>query len=280
MKRSAGALWLAGTAVACGGAPPVYHSPSSAYVFTIPDSWRGHYTTRIVGPGEGPGPYLEAVDFVYPPADTTVRPQILLRLVVYSSSVWAGLLAEGGPPPGEEVGRVDSRVIVAALPQSNPFQPGSPDAGVFDRMAPTLEGVKRAVAIAPPTASSTNAPIDIAVHPLAIRGRDSVMQAQAESCLTGMIRALAAEHIAATLVPPAAPRGDLQTGVVARFSIEGEVEKVRGDYRLEMRLMDAATGDELRSYYFSGEDPAGIGRLGAAAAPRIAQAVRETPPRP
>jgi TolB-like protein len=124
------------------------------------------------------------------------------------------------------------------------------------------------------------ASIDIAVHPLAIHGRDSVMQAQAESCLTGMIRALAAEHIAATLVPPAAPRGDLQTGVVARFSIEGEVEKVGGDYRLEVRLMDAATGDELRSYYFSGEDPAGIGRLGPAAAPRIAQAVRETPSRP
>ena len=286
MNRTAAALWLAGAAVACGGAPPVYQSPSAAYVFTIPDSWNGHYTTRIVGSNEGPGPYIEAVDFAYPPEDTTIRPQILLRLVVYRSSVWESLLAEGGPPPGEEVGRIpgdrggETRVIVAALPQSNPFRPGSPDAGVFDRMAPSLEGVKRAVVVATPAASATSAPIDIAVHPLAIRGRDSVMQAQAESCLTGMIRALGVEDIAATLVPPAAPRGDLQSATVARFSIEGELEKVGDDYRMELRLMDAASGEELRSYFYSGKDPAGIGRTCPSAAPRIAQAIRETAPRP
>lgn len=143
MIRRAAVSLLAALA-ACSG-PPVFQSPSGAYTFTPPGSWAGHFQSRVLGPNEGPGPYEEGVDFLYPPQDSTMRPQVLLRLVVYRDSAWAALLAEGGPPPGEEVRRLSGgRVLIVGLPQSNPF-PASRDSARFQGMTIDLDRVRRAV---------------------------------------------------------------------------------------------------------------------------------------
>ena len=75
--------------------------------------------------------------------DTTVRPQVLLGIVVYDSATWARVAAEPGPPQGDSLLSVAGQVFVAGLPQSNPFADGSPDFFTFDSLAVALDRVRQ-----------------------------------------------------------------------------------------------------------------------------------------
>ena len=75
------------------------------------------------------------MNIVYLPRDTTIIPQTIVVVAVYDSAVWQKLKADGGPPPGDSLMSKDGRVYVLALPQSNPFTPGSVDGVKFDSLA-------------------------------------------------------------------------------------------------------------------------------------------------
>ena len=62
----------------------------------------------------------------------------------------------------------------------------------------------------------------------------------------------------------------------APFAVEQVLEHDRGRFSAELKLMDVASGDELRSYMYGWGDEAGLMGLAEAAAPRIAAAMRES----
>ena len=75
-----------------------------------------------------------ALNLVYLPADSSIRPQTLVVVAVYDSATWSAVRAEAGPPPGDSVAARAGRDYVVGLPQSNPFPPGSKDAVRFDSL--------------------------------------------------------------------------------------------------------------------------------------------------
>ncbi len=136
------AALLLTTALACAPEPPPppAAAPSPiAWAFDAPSHWDDRVT---LAEDEAPGDYLSARVFLYAPRDTTVRPQVLLGVVVYDSATWARVAAEPGPPQGDSLTSAAGQVFVAGMPQSNPFVPGSADALTFDSLTVSLDTVR------------------------------------------------------------------------------------------------------------------------------------------
>jgi hypothetical protein len=68
---------------------------------------------------------------------------VLLDIAVYDSATWARLSAEPGPPHGDSLASVGGQVVVAGLPQSNPFAEGSADYRTFDSLSVDLARVRQ-----------------------------------------------------------------------------------------------------------------------------------------
>lgn len=117
-----------------------------AWAFEAPASWGDRVR---LDDDAGPGAALSARRFLYLPADSTQRPQVLLGIVVYDSAQWALLRAEEGPPPGDSLTAANGQVFVAGLPQSNPFVATSADARAFDSLAVDLAAVRKAFRVLP-----------------------------------------------------------------------------------------------------------------------------------
>ena len=132
-------LVVAAGCKAPAGAPavlarPVVTVPDSSYELAIPSRWAGLYRIDSLSTQELGTARHGALNLVFSPADTSIRPQALVVVTVYDSAAWTAVRAEGGPPPGDSVAAKAGRVYVVALPQSNPFVPGSPDAARFDAL--------------------------------------------------------------------------------------------------------------------------------------------------
>lgn len=137
---------LAAVALGCGGsrnesaATPddagatVLAAPDGTYDLLLPARWTGVYRIDSLSAQEQGTARPGALNLVYLPADTTVRPQTLVVVAVYDSAAWAAVRAEQGPPPGDSVAAKNGRVYIVGLPQSNPFAPGSADAVRFDSL--------------------------------------------------------------------------------------------------------------------------------------------------
>lgn len=120
-------------------APPAVAPASATFELVLPNRWTGHYRVDSLATAERGRARAGALNLVYLPSDSTIRPQTLLVVATYDSAAWRAVLAEGGPPPGDSVAAGGGLVYVVALPQSNPFQPGSADAILFDllKLRPT-----------------------------------------------------------------------------------------------------------------------------------------------
>jgi hypothetical protein len=118
---------------AISGAAPgaVVAGDTMYYELLLPVRWQDHFRVDSLSTAERGRARPGALVFEYLPSDSTLRPQALLVVAVYDSAAWQAVRAEGGPPPGDSVASRRGRVYVVALPQSNPFAPGSPDATVF-----------------------------------------------------------------------------------------------------------------------------------------------------
>jgi hypothetical protein len=123
-------------------APTIANNPI-AWAFDAPQGWDDRVTMEdeSVAPG---ALHQSARAFLYIPADTSVRPQALLAVLVYDAANWARMSSEPGPPPGDTIMTAAGRVYVASLPQSNPFEGGSRDAVAFDSMSVDIGYVRRA----------------------------------------------------------------------------------------------------------------------------------------
>lgn len=111
-----------------------YTSPTTGFRFDVPSSWADHYRVERPDPAGNRPPAVEVVEFQYPPQDTSMMPQALFRVVVFTQDDWKALSAEEGPPFGWQLAERGGRVWIGGLPQSNPFTPGSADAVQFDKM--------------------------------------------------------------------------------------------------------------------------------------------------
>ncbi|MEO7996836.1 MAG: hypothetical protein ABI852_05295 [Gemmatimonadaceae bacterium] len=115
-------------------APEHVMAPDMSYVMNLPGRWTGLTRTDTLSTAERGTALPGAVNIVYIPRDTAIIPQTLVVIAVYESAAWAKVKAEGGPPPGDSIASGNGRVWVVALPQSNPFTPGSIDALKFDSL--------------------------------------------------------------------------------------------------------------------------------------------------
>ena len=87
--------------------------------------------------------------FEYIPIDSSLTPQVLVGFWVYDSTAWAKVVAESGPPQGDEIARSPGVVYIVGLPQSNPFTRGSADFAAFEKRSVTLESVKQRFRVVP-----------------------------------------------------------------------------------------------------------------------------------
>lgn len=108
-----------------------FEAPDGSYVLELPTRWTGHYRVDSLTTVERGRARHGVLVFSYLPSDSTIRPQVLAVVAVYDSAAWAGLRAEGGPPPGDSVIARAGRVYVVGQPQSNPFPSQSADAVLF-----------------------------------------------------------------------------------------------------------------------------------------------------
>lgn len=113
-------------------APAAAAPAAAAFELVLPGRWTGHYRVDSLSTAERGRARVGALNLVYLPSDSTIRPQTLLVVATYDSAAWRAALAEGGPPPGDSVAARGGLVYVIGLPQSNPFQPRSADAILFD----------------------------------------------------------------------------------------------------------------------------------------------------
>lgn len=119
-------------------------SPVSGFRFQIPSSWHQSYRIETPEPATNSPPANEVVEFQYVPRDSTIRPPILLRIVVFAKRDWASLADSQGPPYGWSLEEREGMVWVGGLPQSNPFAPGSEDANRFETMRLSEQQVEAA----------------------------------------------------------------------------------------------------------------------------------------
>ncbi len=141
--RQLGAALLA-CALGCGGsrgepaATPADKrsviAPDGSYELLVPARWAGLYRVDSLSTQELGTARPGALNLVFIPADSSIRPQTLVVVAVYDSAAWVAVREEGGPPPGDSVAARAGRVYVVGLPQSNPFVPGSGDAVRFDSL--------------------------------------------------------------------------------------------------------------------------------------------------
>lgn len=118
-------------------------------------------------------------------------------------------------------------------------------------------------------------PVEVALFPLTVTpSRDSTLVRLADSCitlLTGKLRALGVTVVRRT---SAAPK-DWSAFRAAPFAITGTVARLPDGIDVELDLLDAATGDELRAYLYRGPELNNLLRLGEGAGERIKAAIRE-----
>jgi hypothetical protein len=109
-----------------------------------PPLWHDRVTVRVLSTGmDATGTSaLRSIYFNYMPRDSSIAPQTLLGVIVYRRADWEKLAAEPGPPMGDVLIERDSTVVIAALPQSNPFAAGTPDALAFDSLSVDLARAK------------------------------------------------------------------------------------------------------------------------------------------
>lgn len=87
------------------------------------------------------------IAFEYLPEDPAHPQVVLFEAVVLPRSEWLRLSQLPAPPRGFEVAANRSRAVVAALPQGNPYPPGSRDAAIYEALVPALPEISLILAL-------------------------------------------------------------------------------------------------------------------------------------
>ena len=129
------------------------------------------------------------------------------------------------------------------------------------------------MAVAELSGQSPNA--DLALAPFAVAGdKANELRAVADDCLGQLGTALAGKGVKVARLPSLDEK-TLARAKPARWAVLGKLERKKDMISAELRLMDVASGEEMRSYFHTSADPKEIAALGARAADRIAAVVKE-----
>ena len=116
---------------------------------------------------------------------------------------------------------------------------------------------------------------DVALAPFAVAGdKANELRPVADDCLGQLATALAGKGVKVSRLPSLDDK-TLERAKPARWAVLGKVERKKDMISAELRLMDVAAGEEMRSYFHTSADPKEIAALGARAADRIAAFVKE-----
>jgi hypothetical protein len=124
-------------------------------------------------------------------------------------------------------------------------------------------------------ASGQSPNADIALAPFAVAGdKANELRPVSDDCLGQLAAALAAKGVKVSRLPSLDEK-TLERARPARWAVLGKLERKKDSISAELRLMEVATGDEMRSYFHTSADPKEIAALGTRAADRIAAFVKE-----
>lgn len=116
---------------------------------------------------------------------------------------------------------------------------------------------------------------DLALAPFAVAGdKANELRPVAEDCLGQLAAALAAKGVKVSRLPSLDDK-TLARAKPARWAVLGKLERKKDMISAELRLMDVASAEEMRSYFHTSADPKEIAALGTRAADRIAAFVKE-----
>jgi hypothetical protein len=124
-------------------------------------------------------------------------------------------------------------------------------------------------------ASGQSSNADVALAPFVVAGdKANELRPVADDCLAQLAAALAGKGVKVARLP-ALDEKTLARAKPARWAVLGRLERKKDTIAAELRLLEVATGDEMRSYFHTSADPKEITALGARAADRIAAFVKE-----
>jgi TolB-like protein len=118
------------------------------------------------------------------------------------------------------------------------------------------------------------APAVVSVLSLTLEAADSTLRRLADSCAARLAQRLQAAKITVARSDSSSLE-QIRGTSGPRFAVQGRLSGSADKLSAELELMDAKTGDELRSYFSGVTDLAGVFRFTDLAAGRIAQVVRE-----
>ena len=131
--------------------------------------------------------------------------------------------------------------------------------------------------LAPPEAGTIRSQLeaDIAVAPLRVEGDSAgVLRSLADSCVERLVAELIARGVKVARHPQLS-ESDLSTLLPVRWAVLGQLTRDQGQLSIELRLLEVASGDEMRSFLNKTKDSKAIVQLGTAAAGRIAAFLQE-----
>ena len=116
---------------------------------------------------------------------------------------------------------------------------------------------------------------DIALAPFTVAGdKANELRPVADDCLGQLATALAGKGVKVSRLPSLDEKTRARAKP-ARWAVLGKVERKKDMISAELRLLDVASGEEMRSYFHTSADPKEIAAMGARAADRIAAFVKE-----
>lgn len=122
--------------------------------------------------------------------------------------------------------------------------------------------------------------IEVAVAPF-VAENDSAgaVRAVADKCLAALVAGLKVKGVVVAEHPQLSEK-KLDAARPALVVVLGQFTREGGQYSGELRLLEVASGEELRSYFINDKNPGAIAKSCEAAAGRIAGVVKELKERP
>jgi len=128
-----------------------YVSTATGFRFTPPPSWpiERYLVSEVTGPDAArrEPDVLAIAEIQYQPSDLANRPEILVRVHVFSDSAYEKREHDGGTTLGGVMARARGRTYLASTPQSNPYPPGA-DAQSYEAMRLAVADLKRWFSVA------------------------------------------------------------------------------------------------------------------------------------
>lgn len=120
--------------------------------------------------------------------------------------------------------------------------------------------------------TSKSAP-DIIVAPLVIESGNDALRAVSISCIDQLVAALKLKGVAVARDPQLTEKN--LKSAAAPWAVLGRLGPKDGQFALELQLLEAQSGDEMRMYFNADKDPQGACRSVGKVAERIAAFVAE-----